>query len=83
MGHFGALGDLFGVTLGYFGGDFGATLGDFWSVWGDFGVTLEPLKAYEGDLVPPWCLLGTSLVPPRCLLAPLDLVPGPFLELLC
>ena len=47
MGH---LGDLFGVTLGYFGGDFGATLGDFWSVWGGFGVSLEPLKAYEGDL---------------------------------
>ena len=54
MGHFGALGDLFGVTLGYFGVGFGATLGDFWSFWGDFGVTLEPLKAYEGDLVPPW-----------------------------
>ena len=35
------------------------------------------------SLVPPWCLPGASLVPPWCLLAPLDLVPGSFLELLC
>ena len=45
LGHFGALGDPFGVTLGHFGG---ATLGDLWTFWGDFGVTFGPLWGHFG-----------------------------------
>mgnify|MGYP005730747459 CR=1 FL=1 len=48
------------------------------------GASLVPPWCLLGaSLVPPWCLLGASLVPPWCLPAPLDLVPGPFLELFC
>ena len=42
---------------------------------------VHPWCLLGASLVPPWCLLGASSVPPWCLLAPLDLVPGLFLEL--
>ena len=47
-------------------------------LWIDFGVTLEPLKAYEGDLGRPyvprkslWAHFGATLIPLRGHLGPI------------